>query len=65
MEKEFCCGDPVAYWKVVNAKGEVECFFKKQLNADAFVIASGASHLYKIVPIWEDQCNSWPEEFMD
>lgn len=53
-EKEFCGGSPVAYWKVVNAKGEVERTFKHQVSADDFVTSTGCPYLYEVLPVWED-----------
>lgn len=54
-KKENCGGSPVSYWKVINAKGELEAKFHHQLNADAFVTSSPCPYLYKIIPVWEDE----------
>ena len=62
--KEYCAGSPVAYWKVVSKNGD-ECYFKHELNANAFTVASGCSSLYEVLPVWEDICKKMPEKFMD
>ena len=53
--KEFYAGGEVDYWKVVNAKGETEAKFAHKVDADAHVVASGCSYLYKVLPVWKDK----------
>lgn len=52
-EKEFYADGPVAYWKVVNRKNEVEGTFHSKCQADDHVIGSGCSYLYNVLPVYE------------
>lgn len=49
---EYIDNKEVAYWRVVNRKGEVEAVFPNRFDADNLVIGSGCPYLYEVLPVF-------------